>query len=249
MKKPKHLIIMSTFNGKRYIKQCLNSLIKTTNLETNKIVIVDDNSRDSTRQILKIFRKKHPQITFIFNRKNISKPKNINLILRQFSNFDYYTILDQDVIIYTKNWSKLLFEAHRDFHNKAILGVFTHERGFPFIKNGRHYLDPYPFWTLAGRFFSFHKTIFKKLGYLFDKSYRHEDREYCFRAYIAGFHWYYNTDIKARTFIHPLTPARRRQLAKGRKEEKIIQRKRNDYLMLTHKIYYQPNWQEYPKIF
>ncbi|MDZ7798118.1 MAG: glycosyltransferase [Patescibacteria group bacterium] len=236
----KHLIIITSYRAPKLIKKCLDNLVLTTNLNSNKIVLVDDASDFKTTKILKKLEEKYPQINFVYNKKNISKPCSVNNVLRKNSNMDYYTILDQDVFIKTKNWDKILFKAHQVFKDKAILGVFTQEKGYSFQKGGFNFMDPYPFWTLAGRFFSFSKKIFSKLGYLYDKSYRHEDREYCFRAYLAGFRWYYLRDIKASTVIHSLTKRRKFELKRGEKEEKIIQKKRNQYLMLTHDIYYSP---------
>jgi len=236
----KHLIIITSYKAPALIKKCLDNLALTTDLNSNKIVLVDDASDFKTVKVLKKLEKEHQQIKFVYNKKNISKPRSINNVLRKNLNIDYYTILDQDVFIKTKNWDKILFKAHQVFNNKAILGAFTHEKGYSFQKGGFNFMDPYPFWTLAGRFFSFSKKIFNKLGYLYDKSYRHEDREYCFRAYMAGFKWYYLTDIKASTVIHSLTKRRKFELERGKKEEKSIQKKRNQYLMLTHNIYYSP---------
>lgn len=240
MKNKKHLIIITSYRAPELIKKCLESLVRTLDLKENKIVVVDDGSDQPTVRVLKKFEEKFPAISFIYNKKNISKPRSVNNVLKKFPNMDYYTILDQDVFIKTKNWDNILFKAHKVLKDEAILGAFTHEKGFPFKKGGIEFLDPYPFWTLAGRFFSFSKKIFKKLGYFYDLSYRHEDREYCFRAYMAGFKWYYLTNIKASTVIHPLTKRRRFELNRGRKEEKVIQQKRNEYLMLTHDVYYSP---------
>jgi len=240
MKVSKHLIIITSYKAPQYIKRCLERLVKTIDLKKNKVVIIDDASGLPTVRVLKSLGKKYPLIKFYYIKKNISKPGSINRALSKFPNMDYYTILDQDVFIKTKNWDKIILKAHKVFHDKAILGAFTHEKGYPFKKGGLHFLDPYPFWTLAGRFLSFSKKIFKKLGYFYDKSYRHEDREYCFRAYLAGFRWYYITNIKARTVLHELTKRRRLELSRGVEENKTIQRKHNHYLMLTHDIYYSP---------
>lgn len=239
-KTPKHLIIVSSYKAPKYIKQCLECLAKTTDLSKNKVVVIDDASELPTIRVLKSLEKKYPLIKFLYNKNNISKPSSVNRVLSQYPQMDYYTILDQDVFIKTKNWDMILLKAHQVFHDKAILGAFTHEPGFPFKKGGYHFLDPYPFWTLAGRFFSFSHQIFKKLGYFYDRSYRHEDREYCFRAYLAGFKWYYLTDIKAKTILHKLTERRRFELGRGVRENKAIQRQRNQYLMLTHHVYYSP---------
>jgi len=239
-KQAKHLIIVTSYKAPQFIKKCVESLDRTINPKFSQVVVVDDGSDPKTRKIVKSLENRFPNFYFVFNKKNIGKPRSVNNILRRYQKMEYYTILDQDVFIRTKNWDRLLFKAHQVFNNRAILGAYTLEKGFPFRKGSFHFLDPYPFWTLAGRFFSFSSEIFNKLGYLYDKSFRHEDREYCWRAYLAGYKWYYLTDIKAKTIDHPLTKRRRFELNRGVQENKAIQRRRNNYLMLTHDIYYNP---------
>lgn len=237
---PKHLIIVPVYNDPEQTKKCLNSLVKNTDLNKNQLCIVDDGSNQETKNLLRKFQQRYPQINLLENKRNLGKPKSINNAIFLFPNIDYYTIIDNDVIIKTKNWPKILFSCHRDFNNNAILGAFTAEKGYAFIKNKHHYYDPYPFLNLAGRFFSIPKKIFKKLGYFYDKGYRHEDAEYCRRAAIAGFHWYYIRDIKAKTFNKDLTLARKRILKKDYKERKDLWVKRNEYLMRTHDLYHIP---------
>lgn len=236
----KHFIIIPVYNEPRQTKKCLDALTKNTDLDKNKLCIVDDASNQETKNLLEEFQQKYPQTTLLKNKKNIGKPKSINNAIYLFPNIDYYTIIDNDVIIKTKNWPKILFACHRDFQNRAILGAFTAEKGYAFSKNGHHYYDPYPFLNLAGRFFSIPKKIFKKLGYFYDKGYRHEDAEYCRRAAIAGFRWYYIRDIKAKTLNKDLTHDRKRILKKDYKERKDLWIKRNEYLMRTHDFYYIP---------
>ncbi|MCH7492744.1 glycosyltransferase, partial [Patescibacteria group bacterium] len=192
-----------------------------------------------TRKVVQSFCARHPEIILHRNKKNLGKPKSVNIALRHFPAMDYYTIIDNDTTIKSKNWTTKLFQAHRDWNNQSILGAKTYMDGFPIIKNGRQYLDPWPFWNLAGCFFSFPKKIFKKLGYFFDKSHRSEDADYCRRAYLAGFHWYYVPAIKA-TVSHYKHHRERMLLRRRELIQMGIRRKWSDYVMRTHQVYYPP---------
>ncbi|KRM84215.1 glycosyltransferase, group 2 family protein [Limosilactobacillus coleohominis DSM 14060] len=89
-------ILMSTYNGDKYLKTQIQSIInqKYTNWH---LYIRDDGSTDKTIEIIEEFEKKEPRISF-FNRKNI---KNVG-VTRSFIdllnnvNADYYMFSDQD---------------------------------------------------------------------------------------------------------------------------------------------------------
>lgn len=232
-----HLIIVPAHNKPVLTKRCLGSIAGTADLRRHHLCVVDDASTLPTRRVLDHFKKQHPNITLIRNRRNLGKPKSINLALRRFPTAKYFTVIDNDVWIQTTNWPELLITAHRDWNNRAILGAYTYMTGFPIKKNGRNYLDPWPFWTLAGCFFSFPQSIFKKLGYFFDRSRRSEDADYCRRAFVAGFCWFYITDIKARiTGYKPLDEQIR--LRDYEQRERRIRMRWGNQVMKTHRPYY-----------
>jgi len=235
----KHLIIVTIYNKPSLTKRCLESIVRTTDLISHKLFLIDDHSNALTQKVVQSFCARHPEVILHRNQKNLGKPKSVNIALRHFPTMDYYTIIDNDVIIQNKNWTTKLFQAHRDWNDQSILGAKTYMDGFPIIKNGRQYLDPWPFWNLAGCFFSFSKKIFKKLGYFFDKSHRSEDADYCRRAYLAGFHWYYTSAIRA-TVSHYKHHRERMLLRRRELMQMDIRRKWSDYVMRTHRVYYPP---------
>ncbi len=59
-------IIMPTYNAEKYIKRCIDSIINQT-MDFNKIelIIVDDNSTDSTKDILTEYATKYSNIKLI----------------------------------------------------------------------------------------------------------------------------------------------------------------------------------------
>jgi GT2 family glycosyltransferase len=232
-----HLIIVPIYNNPHLTRRCLESIFQTTDLKKNLLFLIDDHSNVQTKKLLEKFKEQHPEIILYRNKKNLGKPKSLNFVLKRFSKMDYYTIIDNDVYLKSKNWAKILIKAHQDWNNRAILGAHTYMDGFPFIKNFLYYFDPWPYWTLAGCFFSFSQKIFKTVGYFYDKTLRGEDSDYCRRAYLAGFRWFYINDIKAgiSDYKHP-----KEKLRLKRNDILTKKRKRawSDYVMRTHKIHY-----------
>lgn len=90
-------IILPTFNAEKYLNRCIDSIINQT-LDFNKIelIIIDDNSTDSTKNILKEYSAKYPNIILVFNETNSgspSKPRNIGL---EIATSDYIMFIDND---------------------------------------------------------------------------------------------------------------------------------------------------------
>ena len=97
MDNKKVLILMSTYNGEKYLSEQIESLLNQT-YKNIKILIRDDGSKDNTVNIVKEFQKNHDNITLIegknkgfikravkfFNKANNDKP------VLYFSNSDYY---------------------------------------------------------------------------------------------------------------------------------------------------------------
>jgi glycosyltransferase involved in cell wall biosynthesis len=88
-------ILMSSYNGEKYIGQQIDSLLQQdhSNLE---ILIRDDGSRDSTVSIVDGFCKQYPQIKLI---KDVNKgviSSFFELVLKASDTADYFAFCDQD---------------------------------------------------------------------------------------------------------------------------------------------------------
>jgi glycosyltransferase involved in cell wall biosynthesis len=91
-------ILMAAYNGEKYIKEQLDSLMKQT-FQDFTIIIQDDCSQDKTLQIIESYSKAHPnRISFSTNKKNTGSPKHtfFNLLLHHKD--DYIMLCDQDDI-------------------------------------------------------------------------------------------------------------------------------------------------------
>ena len=68
-------VVMATFNGERYVKEQLDSILKQT-LQPKEIVIVDDCSTDNTWAILQDYALKHPHVKVFRNDTNMGAHQN-----------------------------------------------------------------------------------------------------------------------------------------------------------------------------
>ncbi len=87
-------IILSTYNGEKYIKEQLDSIINQT-YKNFELIIVDDFSQDTTVKILKNYLNQYKNIFLYENEKNIGYVKNFEKGVR-FSKGDYIAFSDQD---------------------------------------------------------------------------------------------------------------------------------------------------------
>lgn len=92
--KPLVSIALCTFNGERFLKEQLDSLINQSypNLE---IIAVDDRSTDNTLSILNQYKSQHHFIKVFQNETNLGFRKNFEKAL-SYANGDYIALCDQD---------------------------------------------------------------------------------------------------------------------------------------------------------
>lgn len=102
--KGKIAVIMSTYNGEKYIKEQLNSILnqKFTNCSL-ELFIRDDKSSDNTVDIIKKYQDNYDNINFINECENINYGctksffKCLEYVYNKFKeDFDYYCFADQD---------------------------------------------------------------------------------------------------------------------------------------------------------
>jgi len=105
-------ILLSTYNGEKYLSKQIDSIINQTFSNWN-LLIRDDGSKDKTPQIIKEYCSKDERIHFI-NESNIS---NVGVHrsfkeLAAFEEADYYFLSDQDDVWKKKKIEKMLQVAH-----------------------------------------------------------------------------------------------------------------------------------------
>lgn len=117
-------ILMSTYNGEKFLKQQIESIQKQT-VEHWNLLIRDDGSTDKTPQIIQEFAKKDSRIRFINpnNRQNFGVVKNFHTLVK-FEEADFYFFSDQDDVWLEDKLALTLAESNRYELNKPLL-VYT----------------------------------------------------------------------------------------------------------------------------
>ena len=122
--KKKISIVLLTFNGEKYIRQCLDSVLgQDSGVEDVEMIIIDDVSADSTLCILEEYRQRYPENIRLIPRKVHSaeaKETNRNIGVEQAEG-EYILFLDQD------DWY-----AQGTF--KALLKVTEHRKDLDYIE-------------------------------------------------------------------------------------------------------------------
>lgn len=100
---PKVLVLLSAYNGERYLQEQVESILKQEGVETF-LLIRDDKSSDGTVELIKRIQMRYPgRIQLVEGRENIGCTRNFIELMRIASSsemwqVDYYAFSDQDDI-------------------------------------------------------------------------------------------------------------------------------------------------------
>ncbi len=89
-------ILLATYNGEKYLKDQLDSILNQT-YNNFRLLISDDCSTDKTRNILEEYKNKDNRIELFFQKNNLGVIRNFEFLLNKVEN-KYYMFSDQDDI-------------------------------------------------------------------------------------------------------------------------------------------------------
>lgn len=112
---------MSTYNGEKYLKEQLDSLLSQSLLPT-KIIIRDDGSSDKTLDILKEYKEKNSIIDY-YQGDNIGPTKSYYELLKKVEDADYYALCDQDDVWFNDKLKKAIYKLEQEDKNIPLLYV------------------------------------------------------------------------------------------------------------------------------
>ncbi len=87
-------ILLATYNGEKYIREQIDSILNQT-YKNIRLIISDDCSSDTTPEILKEYEEKDKRIILYIQEKNLGVVKNIEFLLKKVES-PYYMLADQD---------------------------------------------------------------------------------------------------------------------------------------------------------
>ena len=91
---PEISIVLPTYNGEKYIRESIDSVLAQTFTDW-ELIIVDDCSTDSTPEIIKEYAERDERIRIIHNEKNLKLPTSLNVGFREAKG-KYYTWTSDD---------------------------------------------------------------------------------------------------------------------------------------------------------
>ena len=91
---PKVVVLMSTYNGEKYLRHQIDTILNQT-WENLELFVRDDGSKDSTLDILEEYSTKYPNVTYVKG-ENVGSNQSFLESLKIAPDADYYSLADQD---------------------------------------------------------------------------------------------------------------------------------------------------------
>lgn len=110
-------ILLATYNGEKYLKEQLDSILQQSH-SNFRLLISDDCSSDTTKNILEEYKEKDNRIILYYQKTNIGVIKNFEFLLRKVEN-KYYMFSDQDDI-WKKDKIKKSIEKLEDSNSDLV---------------------------------------------------------------------------------------------------------------------------------
>lgn len=102
-------ILLATYNGEKYLREQLDSILNQTYTDFNLIISDDCSTNIETIQILKEYENKDTRIEVFYQEKNLGSNRNFEFLLSKVQN-EYYMFCDQDDV-WNDNKIELCVEA------------------------------------------------------------------------------------------------------------------------------------------
>lgn len=123
----KIVILVATFNGSKYLKEQIDSLInQTMNFD---IIIRDDYSKDNTIEIIEDYQSKYEYIKLIKdNEDSKSAKENFSILLEyalELDRYDYFLFCDQDDV-WKENKVEVMIERIKTLERESKSPILVH---------------------------------------------------------------------------------------------------------------------------
>lgn len=180
-------IALCTYNGEGFLKKQLDSIINQSYLNT-EIIVTDDCSTDTTRQILEAYQKKDERIKLYFNEENLGYTKNFEKAVMLCTG-KYIAFADQDDIWVSSKISDMVDEMDGHimvFHNSDLIDENDNQIGDYTVSNTTRIYDgesclPFLFSNCVHGHATLFESRLKEYLIPFDKRYSHD----WWLAYVA----------------------------------------------------------------
>jgi glycosyltransferase involved in cell wall biosynthesis len=119
---PKVTVLMTVFNGSKYIRDTIDSVLSQT-FDDFEFLIIDDCSIDNSVEIIKSY--DDIRIRFIKNEKNMGQPSSLNIGLK-LAKGEYIARIDQDDVCNPNRLEKQVKSLNSNLEVAVVGSYFTH---------------------------------------------------------------------------------------------------------------------------
>jgi glycosyltransferase involved in cell wall biosynthesis len=160
-------IIMGTYNGEKYIREQLDSILEQT-YPIKEIIIQDDGSTDGTIDICEEYANKHTNIRFSRNEHNLGFNLNFKSAAMKATG-DYVAVSDQDDVWFPEKIAKQVEAIGEEYD----ICFSTHLRGVDMdhtrLVSPQYSLEALLFYGFAGHTMLFRRDFIQTEEYWIDK--------------------------------------------------------------------------------
>ncbi|MDD7025943.1 MAG: glycosyltransferase [Lachnospiraceae bacterium] len=181
--KPKVSIILPTYNGEKYIKKSIDSIVNQT-FSDWELIIVDDCSSDRTYSVIEQYTKQDKRIHIIKNSINQKLPKALNIGFAS-ANGEYLTWTSDDNL-YKKNALEVMSKEldQRPEISLVYAGMTNIDEYENILSIQKQYPEKMLMFTnVIGACFMYRKEVYKKLGEYDSQLFLVEDYDYWLRIF------------------------------------------------------------------
>lgn len=192
-------IIVLNYNGQKFIKSCLDSILKT-DYPDFEIIFVDNGSQDQSLEIAGGILKNHPHYQVLHTPKNLGWSGGNNFGIKK-ARGEAIVLLSNDTEV-EKNWLKELIRVLYSDEKVGLvqvksISIFDRQS----LDSGKNFIDPYGFcystepeeypeevFFAEGVAMAVKKEVFETIG-LFDEGFTimYDDIDLSWRSRIAGY--------------------------------------------------------------
>jgi len=163
-------VLMAVFNGERYLRQSIESILNQT-FYNFEFLIVNDASRDKTKEILEQYSNRDKRIRVLENKTNLGLTKSLNRGLKA-SQGKYIARMDDDDISSISRLEKqfLFMEQNQDVALCGSLGSIIDENGKEIGKKDLAIKDIKKKLLFNNQFI--HSSLFFRKGFFYNETFK-----------------------------------------------------------------------------
>ncbi|RLI77376.1 glycosyltransferase family 2 protein [Archaeoglobales archaeon] len=111
--------VVVNYNGEKYLKKCLESIL-SQKYKKFKVLVIDNNSRDNSKKILREIANTSNKVEVLFNKENIGFAKAVNEGI-SVTNSPFIALINNDALIKDDWLENMVFAAKNDLR----AGIFA----------------------------------------------------------------------------------------------------------------------------